>query len=419
MVNPSTSKSKKNEEDKNVERTRLKNLAIRRKIVAENPARGFAPLGPSKQVIKHHGKDILRKSSQRKNRFLFSFPGLLAPKGGGRIGELKNLGTQNPILYLDFPQGRMKLFGTILYPENRYLTLQFSRGGKNVMCEDYFDNMIVFSDSWWIGKRDENPDEARLDFPKELSEGQNLEYDFKGGAGEASKQGVHKTGMKELEEISTEAECEDEFSDAEKKLKEKMETTPVRHSSRTAGKKFKFSEMFSEDNPDEKVADISEGEEKKMGNPGSVVLDVDSENAAEKNGSLKKIQSPIEPVAKNKKISKSAAKSRDDSGSNHSSLVQATISTLFKKVGKKNSPSSSKKSSGSKASAQKLQPNGLKSNIDQDTVPKGKRKIIKEKSIGTRKKAKKRISEIEDDDIEEFSSSSQDTDEDWNVSDED
>lgn len=36
----------------------------------------------------------------------------------------------------------MKLFGTILYPENRYLTLQFSRGGKNVMCEDYFDNMV-------------------------------------------------------------------------------------------------------------------------------------------------------------------------------------------------------------------------------------------------------------------------------------
>ena len=69
-----------------------------------------------------------------------------------------------------------------------------------------------------------------------------------------------------------------------------------------------------------------------MGNPGSVVVDVDSENAA---GSSKKIQSSIEPVSKNKKLSKSAAKSRDDSGSNHSSLVQATISTLFKKVGKK------------------------------------------------------------------------------------
>lgn len=36
----------------------------------------------------------------------------------------------------------MKLFGTIVYPKNRYLTLQFPRGGKNVMCEDYFDNMV-------------------------------------------------------------------------------------------------------------------------------------------------------------------------------------------------------------------------------------------------------------------------------------
>lgn len=29
---------------------------------------------------------------------------------------------------------------------------------------------IVFSEAWWIGKKDENPEEARLDFPKELTE---------------------------------------------------------------------------------------------------------------------------------------------------------------------------------------------------------------------------------------------------------
>lgn len=28
---------------------------------------------------------------------------------------------------------------------------------------------IVFSDAWWIGSPAENPEEARLDFPKELS----------------------------------------------------------------------------------------------------------------------------------------------------------------------------------------------------------------------------------------------------------
>ncbi|CAB4280281.1 unnamed protein product [Prunus armeniaca] len=59
------------------------------------------------------GKDILKKS-ERKNRFLFSFRGLLAPIGGGKIRALKNLGTKNPVLYLDFPLGRMKLFGTIV-----------------------------------------------------------------------------------------------------------------------------------------------------------------------------------------------------------------------------------------------------------------------------------------------------------------
>lgn len=31
-------------------------------------------------------------------------------------------------------------------------------------------SQIVFSDAWWIGTKDENPEEAQLDFPKELTE---------------------------------------------------------------------------------------------------------------------------------------------------------------------------------------------------------------------------------------------------------
>ncbi|GAV73822.1 hypothetical protein CFOL_v3_17305 [Cephalotus follicularis] len=222
------------------ERKRLKNLAISKKYISNSPqSSNFAPLGPSKQVVKHHGKDILRKS-QRKNRFLFSFPALLAPIGGGKIGGLTHLGTKNPILYLDFPQGQMKLFGTIIYPQNRYLTLQFSRGGKSVMCEDYFDNMIVFSDAWWIGQKNENPEEAKLDFPKELTVGQHKEYDFKGGAGTASlkKQAGPTTGIKNVEQAQ-EIELEDELSDGENKLKDRMKETPIRHSERNAGKKIK------------------------------------------------------------------------------------------------------------------------------------------------------------------------------------
>ncbi|KAI9174510.1 hypothetical protein LWI28_018397 [Acer negundo] len=439
MVRASSSKSsKKADDDKNVERTRLKNLAIKKRIVSETPDKAFTPLGPTKQVVKHHGKDILRKSSQRKNRFLFSFPGLLGPLGGGKIGELKNLGTQNPVLYLDFPQGQMKLFGTIVYPETKYLTLQFSRGGKSVMCEDYFDNMIIFSDAWWIGRKDENPDEIRLDFPKELSEGQHAECDFKGGAGAAAvnKQGGPTTGVKVLEEGSPEAQSEDEFSDVEKKLKDKMEVTPVRHSKRTAGKSFKFVDVSSEDDPVESDADLSEGEEKKVGteldnstsndidgnacNPRTVVLGIDGEDVEKKNYSSKEISSSIHSVTKSRKLSESAAtetKSKENLCS-HGSLVQATISTLFKKVEEKNAPSSSRKSSASKASGQKLQHNDLKRSSDQVEVFRKKEKVVKEKSRGTRNTPakKKKANEVEEDDIEEFSNTSQDSDgsdDDW------
>lgn len=270
--------SKKKDENGEVnpeaeERKRLKTLALSKNILSETPAKAYSPLTPSKIVIKHHGKDIIKKS-QRKNRFLFSFSGLLAPIAGGKIGELKDLGTKNPILYLDFPQGQMKLFGTIVYPKNRYLTLQFSRGGKNVICEDYFDTVIVFSDVWWIGKKDENPEEDRLDFPKELNEGQPGEYDFSGGAGggatagagvvSETMRGLNKSSMRYVEEESPKATPEDDISDAaddddEKNLKDVMKVTPVRQSERTAGKRYKFAESSSL----ESDSDIAEGEEEK------------------------------------------------------------------------------------------------------------------------------------------------------------
>ena len=92
-----------------LERKRLKKLAYTTNILSQTPAKGFSPLNPSKTVIKHHGKDILKKS-QRKNRYLFSFSGLIAPISGGKIGDLTDLGSKNPILYLDFPMVIFLLF---------------------------------------------------------------------------------------------------------------------------------------------------------------------------------------------------------------------------------------------------------------------------------------------------------------------
>ncbi|WOG93904.1 hypothetical protein DCAR_0313192 [Daucus carota subsp. sativus] len=369
------------------ERNRLKNLAISNNILTTH-ASTSEPLNVSKLVAKHHGTDILKKS-HRKNKFLLSFPGLLAPLSGGKIGDLKDLGTKNPVLYLDFPQGKMKLFGTIIFPKNRYLTLQFSRGGKNVMCEDNFDTMIVFSEAWWIGNKDENPEELRLEFPKEMNMaslhescsnfsilyvGPHAECDFKGGAGAACrrKQTIKQTGSDNIAKGISKTELHDDLSDSSNDLthlEDQIMLTPSRHSARTAKKSYKFVEASSEDDSVEDITGTSEGKKEITDDSDPMSHDIDNADAA------------VHTSAK------SVTKSKDISNSNKSSLVQATISTLFKKVEEKSLPQK-----GSKRKSDQVKVQG----------PNKKRKATEEKKS---------------DDIEEFSSSSKDdtigSDSDW------
>ncbi|KAL0441194.1 UNVERIFIED_CONTAM: DNA-binding protein RHL1 [Sesamum radiatum] len=336
------------------DRVRLKKLAFSRKVLSQIPPKlGSSPaLAPSRTVIKHHGKDILRKS-QRKNRYLFSFPGLLGPISGGKIGDLKDLGTKNPILYLDFPQGQMKLFGTIVYPKNRYLTLQFSRGGKSVTCDDYFDNMIVFSDAWWIGTKDENPEESRLQFPKELNMEKHVEYDFKGGAGATrdGELGSGKFATKCLEQESPEVCLDNDFADSPNDYKELAEVTPTRQSARTAGRTFNFAEASSGDDfvgdgdeTPEEEDEKDDSETRKTYTSTDIlyhfpfcfsVLDL---HAQTKSSSCLVFEIDNEDNAREDPGSgqnKRTGKTKDSSDNDHASLVQTTLSSLFKKVEEK------------------------------------------------------------------------------------
>ncbi|KAM1186964.1 hypothetical protein ACFX13_016292 [Malus domestica] len=464
MARTSSSKKRKHEDDEGAEaeaepevaqRKRLKALAFSNNQLSEIPAKPRAPLTPSNGVLKQHGKDIVKKS-QRKNKFLFSFPGLLAPIGGGKIGDLKDLDTKNPVLYLQFPLGQMKLFGTLVFPKNRYLTMQFPKGGKSVMCEDYFDNMIVFSDAWWIGTKDEDPEEAQLDFPKELTEGQHSEFDFQGGAGSTSakKQSDSKNETTYVEEYSPHNKVEDNLSDEENN--ELMKATPVRHSARTAGKKFKFGEASSGDDSAESDTPSAEGEDKKVGrldsssgkhSSGNILdftiqtdnlsfgdADIDNEDRMKGAQTPKQNEDSSLSEAKSKKESHSAfagTTSKEDSHSNHGSLIQTTISTLFKKVEKKKvdssmqsqvqlpssqvhkTPKGPRKPASPKDSGQKPHQTDSRK---KDAGPRKKAKTAKEKDAGGKSLAKKKKNEVEEDDIEESTSESQDTDlsdEDW------
>ncbi|KAK4768482.1 hypothetical protein SAY87_003623 [Trapa incisa] len=384
------------------ERSRLKRLAYSKRILSESAAKPQAPLGPSKTVLKHHGKDIIKKS-QRKNRFLFSFPGLLAPISGGKIGELKDLGTKNPILYLDFPQGQMKLFGTIVYPKNRYLTLQFSRGGKNVMCEDYFDNLVVFSDAWWIGRKEDNPQEAHLEFPKEIIG--HVEHDFKGGVSGSNidKSIINKNGRNHKEKNSPEIDIKEETSDDDDKLIEPMQVTPVRHSERNSGKRFSYVESSPEED--------SVVEEKIL------ALDPDpstANSALRKDGSLFLAENTIDIGDAVKKAGQScslsaATKEKSMVPQNNSPLVQPTISTFFKKASEKKVPKDPKTSSSPIVSEKKSKQTNLKRKSQQGDGIKEKR-IVHRKRAATRTARKGKEPEVEVDDIEEISSFSEGTD---------
>ena len=63
-------------------------------------------------------------------------------------GALSQLDTKNPVLYIDFPEGRMKFLGTLMFPANKYMVLRV--GTRDILCEDLFDSMVRACDATWL-----------------------------------------------------------------------------------------------------------------------------------------------------------------------------------------------------------------------------------------------------------------------------
>ncbi|XP_062229930.1 DNA-binding protein RHL1-like isoform X3 [Phragmites australis] len=367
------------------ERRHLRSLAFSNGLLQRGePAAPGSALAPSVAVARLQGRDIVRRGGQRKSRFLFSFPGLLAPvAAGGRVGELADLGTKNP--------GRMKLFGTHVYPKNKYLTLQMTRSAKGVVCEDVFESLIVFSEVWWVGTKEENPEELKLEFPKEFqNDGAAADCDFRGGAGAAIHEATgNKPGKDIAEPLSSKFESDGDASEDsdhkdEGNTQTMSEAPSVRQSARTAGKAMKYTELSSggdSSGSDDEIEVPADLDEKQMMNP------------------------PVKNESQSEDI-KLADSSARSLSSKKETPVQVTLSSMFKKAEeKKRSTRNLKGSPATKGPAAKKQ----------RASPKEKQPSGKNVS-GTRKKQKPKV---EEDEIEELSSSSQDnavdddSDEDW------
>lgn len=96
-------------------------------------------------ILNSDGRDIVKKG-HRKSKYLFAFPGLMAPVAGGKLGELTNLDSKNPVLYVEFPQVFNHVQTTCVYQGVYYfhfkqlsglLTVSFLlcmlRGGSNCL----------------------------------------------------------------------------------------------------------------------------------------------------------------------------------------------------------------------------------------------------------------------------------------------
>ena len=200
------------------------------------------------QLFKSDAKDIAKKANTRKSRHMVVFPGQFAQfslnaRGNNannnnnnnndnnnnnnnntnnnavEFGELADLDTQNPVCYINFPDGigRMKLYGTIARArESRYFTLNLGGGGggsssrkdsggnANANLEDFFDGVLIFSQWAWIGTKEENPEEKPLlEIPESVWKTMNsgnkktaIDWERKNNAGAGKKKKGGEGGKK-------------------------------------------------------------------------------------------------------------------------------------------------------------------------------------------------------------------------------
>ena len=200
--------TREEEEQREVSERRLRQ-AKKRGVLSESRPRVPDERPASSALLQSHGFDVVKKSTNRKQRYLMVFPGQMAPAGVGEMGQMDQLDTQNPVLYLNFPQGRLKLLGTLVYPKNKYMALSIGR--RKVMCEDVFESLVVFCDSYWIGTAEDNPEETPMPMPRELENRIHEKYTFHGGASRKPTSDTGEEATQKSQEEEDEQDLEDGF----------------------------------------------------------------------------------------------------------------------------------------------------------------------------------------------------------------
>lgn len=65
---------------------------------------------------------------------------VLHPSERAAQGTLSHLDSKNPVMHIEFPNGRLKLLGTLVFPKSKYIVLKVASG--HMLCEDVFESMV-------------------------------------------------------------------------------------------------------------------------------------------------------------------------------------------------------------------------------------------------------------------------------------
>ena len=88
-------------------------------------------------------KDIIKKNTTKKNDYIFVFPGNFKSLECGSLGYLDRLDSEFPVLYLDFPQGRLKMQGILVSLKDQLVALNIRPQGENINIRIRFGEFKV------------------------------------------------------------------------------------------------------------------------------------------------------------------------------------------------------------------------------------------------------------------------------------
>eukprot|EP00904_Undaria_pinnatifida_P008693 jgi/Undpi1/4954/HiC_scaffold_19.g08306.m1 len=147
---------------------------------AQEPSNGKHPaaIRPSSSLRHCDGFDVVRKGSRGRGRQLMVLPGALGLGGGSaggtagvKLGVLNTATPGCPVLYVEFPEGRLKCMGRTVHTKGRFFTLYADKVAERATrmdCRDVFDSVVFFGKACWVGKKEDNPEDEPLPLPESL-----------------------------------------------------------------------------------------------------------------------------------------------------------------------------------------------------------------------------------------------------------